>query len=178
MHRQALLSALADYAARWPAEATTLDYRQFVETEPRCFDRATVAGHVTGSAWVVDQSGGRALMLLHRKLGRWLQPGGHADGESDTLAVAMKEVEEEAGLTALTPFGGIFDLDIHPIPTRGAEPEHLHYDVRHALRLTGAQEARANHESTDLRWFDINEIAGWDEPSLSRMAVKWLSLSN
>lgn len=173
MHRQSLLTALADYQLRWPNETTTDRYRAFVEREPGCFERATPEGHVTGSAWVVDVSGHRVLMLLHRKLGKWLQPGGHADGESDTLSVALREVAEETGLTAVTPTNGIFDLDIHQIPGRPGEPQHLHYDIRYAFRLDGDQQPLANHESTDLGWFDVTEVARWEEPSLARMAVKW-----
>ncbi len=176
MHRKTLLTALHAYQCRWPDEPMAQQFIDFVERESACFERSTQAGHVTASAWIVNREQTQVLMLHHRKLGKWLQPGGHADGERDALAVARKEVAEEVGLTDLHAVNGIFDLDIHPIPARANEPEHLHYDVRFAFRPRNDQLAQRNHESTDMRWFDIGEVANWEEPSLARMARKWLAL--
>ena len=87
-------------------------------------------GHITGSAWVVDIAGNRVLLADHAKLGRWLQPGGHSDGDPDTLAVALREAREESGLDVRALDDAIFDIDVHRIPARGDEPAHLHFDVR------------------------------------------------
>lgn len=98
--------------------------------EPQAFLRSNLAGHFTGSAWLVSGDGQRALLMHHRKLNRWLQPGGHADGDTDLARVALREAEEESGLSELVVEPDIFDLDRHRIPARGEEPEHWHYDAR------------------------------------------------
>jgi 8-oxo-dGTP pyrophosphatase MutT (NUDIX family) len=173
-----LRSGLDDYAARWPDEAHTVqhfrDLLDAIDSAP--FTRERLAGHFTGSAWLVDRTGARALLTHHRKLGRWLQLGGHADGDADLAAVALKEAEEESGLTGLALEPGVFDLDRHWIPARGDVPAHWHYDVRFVVRA-GAHEAfTVSEESLDLAWRDIRELrddAASDE-SVRRMASKWL----
>src|SRR5215213_7002643 len=103
----------------------------FFHDNPDCLDRSNLAGHLTASAFVIDRERGRLLLIHHKALGRWLQPGGHADGDPDLRAVARREVLEETGLAALdlvTPRP--LDLDIHAIPARGCVPAHFHYDVR------------------------------------------------
>ena len=103
MHRQPLLDLLDRYLLRYPAEGdTTLRFRDFVVQNPQCFERSLKEGHVTGSAWILDATGEKTLLTHHRKLNLWLQPGGHADGNSDVLAVAMQECREETGVIALT----------------------------------------------------------------------------
>ena len=88
MHRRTLKALLAAYRGRWPQEsATVAGFDAFVDAHPDCFDRSCRVGHVTGSAWIVDTAGDHVLLAHHRKLGRWLQPGGHSDGDPDTLAV-------------------------------------------------------------------------------------------
>src|SRR5437899_1557771 len=98
---------------------------------PRAYHRDHLPGHITGSSWIVNEDFTKVLLILHAKLGRWLQPGGHADGDEHVLNVAMREAEEETGLSKLTLLGpGIFDLDVHPIPARKDFAAHDHYDVR------------------------------------------------
>lgn len=179
MHRQPLIEQLDEYAARHHREAATIrDFRAFVVAEPDCFQRHHAAGHITGSAWVVNADGSEILLTHHRKLDCWLQLGGHADGEADVLSVAMKEAEEESGLTDFSHIGsGIFDIDIHPIPARKNEPEHLHYDVRYVLRANGCTEYTVSDESHDLRWVKPEEVETLTtERSMLRMVEKWLEL--
>ena len=103
----------------------------FVRASPDCLERSNLAGHLTASAFVTDRERRHLLLIHHKALGRWLQPGGHADGDPDLLAVARREVQEETGLDALHPVTTRpFDLDIHAIPERKGVPAHLHYDVR------------------------------------------------
>lgn len=176
MHRTELLEKLRRYEP-WDAPDRECHerFRAFVEAEPRCFERTLSKGHVTGSAWIVDAAAERALLTHHRKLGRWLQLGGHADGDPDILAVALREAHEESGLGGLRPVTEeILDLDIHPIPARGSEPEHFHYDVRFAVQATGACELQISEESLDLAWVDlerVSELTG--EESVLRMLRKW-----
>lgn len=156
----------------------TSRFIEFVKTEAECFERSLATGHITGSAWVVNADGSEVLLTHHRKLDRWLQLGGHADGESDVLAVAVKEAEEESGLEDFEQVGGgIFDIDIHPIPARKGEPEHLHYDVRYVLRVNGCTEYIVSDESHDLRWVKpegVNTLTA--ETSMMRMVEKWLKM--
>lgn len=179
MHRQPLLDQLADYAARHPDEAETVSrFIDFVRGEADCFERSLAVGHVTGSAWIVNADGSQVLLTHHRKLDRWLQLGGHADGDPDVLAVALKEAREESGLDDFEVLrAGIFDLDIHPIPARKSDPEHLHYDVRYLLRATGATDYVVSDESHDLRWVPLDEVASLTtEDSMTRMVRKTAGL--
>jgi len=177
MHRTPLLDRIDRYALRHPGEAETVArFRDFVARNPRCFERSLREGHITGSAWIVDRPGERVLLTHHRKLNRWLQPGGHADGDPDVLAVALKEGLEETGLIDLEPVDGqIFDLDIHAIPARGEDPEHLHYDVRFLVRDGGAGNYLVSEESHDLAWVPMAELETFTtEVSMLRMRDKWV----
>jgi 8-oxo-dGTP pyrophosphatase MutT (NUDIX family) len=175
VHRQPLLDQLADYAARHPDEAATVGrFVAFIRTEKDCFERSLAAGHITGSAWILSADGGQVLLTHHRKLDRWLQLGGHADGDPDVFAVALKEAREESGLHDFEALlDGIFDLDIHPIPARKGDPEHLHYDVRYLLRATGGTDYVVSDESHDLRWVPLAEVPALTaEESMGRMVRK------
>ena len=116
------------------------------------------------------------LLTHHKKLERWLQLGGHADGDSDLAQVALREAEEESGLTDLIVEPGIFDLERHAIPARGKEPEHYHHDVRFVVHATGSEEYIVSDESHALAWRNISELVDdiEAEESIRRMARKWL----
>lgn len=139
------------------------------------FTRERLAGHFTGSAWLVSADGKRALLTHHRKLQRWLQLGGHADGDHDLAAVALREAEEESGLPGLTlASADIFDLDRHWIPERKDVPGHWHYDVRYVV-VAGDNEAFVvSEESLELAWRPVDEIAKDQDESMRRMANRWL----
>jgi 8-oxo-dGTP pyrophosphatase MutT (NUDIX family) len=176
MHRQPLLDALHVYAPRHPAEAEVVArFIAFVQAEPDCFRRELLHGHLTGSAWIVNRTGDQVLLTHHRKLGIWVQPGGHCDGDPDVLATALREAAEESGLDPLSPIStDIFDLDVHEIPQRGAEPAHLHWDVRFALRHDGDGRYEISPESHDLAWVPLDRITEFSQDeSLLRMARKW-----
>lgn len=178
MHRTPLLQSLARYAGRHPEaseQAVVARFIDFVRSQPDCFSRELLPGHVTGSAWLVNASGTAALLTHHRKLGRWLQPGGHADGDPDVLAVALREAGEESGLGRIVPVSAeIHDVDIHVIPARGSMPEHEHFDVRYALRHEGDGAFAVSEESIDLAWVPIGELSRYTaEESVLRLARKW-----
>jgi 8-oxo-dGTP pyrophosphatase MutT (NUDIX family) len=176
MPPQTILTLLDDYAQRYPAESECVQrFRQFVESYPDCFERSLLIGHVTGSAWLVNQAGTHVLLTHHRKLDLWVQLGGHADGESNIRAVALTEAHEESGIADLNFVSPqIFDLDIHTIPARGAEPEHAHYDVRFALQTVTSDQFQISAESKALEWVEISALADKTrEPSMLRMAAKW-----
>lgn len=153
MHRQALLDLLADYRQQHPLEISAADeLTTFVQRNVDCFERSLLCGHVTGSAWLVSNNNNSVLLTHHKKLDRWLQLGGHADGDTDIVNVALREAEEESGLGDIQlAHTGIFDIDIHAIPARKSEPEHFHYDVRFAFRATGDQQFVVSEESKDRK---------------------------
>lgn len=177
-----LAEALLDYRRRWPDEAdVVIVFEELLAARDDApagnpFMRARLAGHLTASSWLVARSGHRVLLTHHRKLDRWLQLGGHADGDVDLAGVALREAEEESGLDGLTLEGGLFDLDRHWIPERGDVPGHWHYDARYVVRAGASEDFVVSAESFDLAWRDIDAMADDPDadPSLRRMARKWL----
>lgn len=149
---------------------------QFLASSGNVFERDHPPGHFTGSAWLVSADGHWVLLTHHRKLDRWLQLGGHADGDVDLARVALREAEEESGLRDLVGEREIFDLDSHRIPSRSDATEHWHYDVRFVVRATGSEVFSLSDESLALAWISISELAGdaHADESLRRMACKWL----
>lgn len=177
MHRSHLLQALVQYRQRYPEESLCIDHlTSFVQTYANCFERSLHLGHVTGSAWLVNEPGTHVLLTHHRKLNIWVQLGGHADGEADIRKVARREAQEESGLAQIASVTeAIFDVDIHTIPARGLEPEHAHYDVRYAFRAVGSERFTVSEESHALAWIDVAQMATYTtEASMQRMARKWL----
>lgn len=174
----ALREHLAAYARRWPAEGDVVgQFLALLDDPADPFLRERLDGHLTGGAWLVSGDGERVLMTHHRKLGRWLQLGGHADGDTDMARVALKEAEEESGLSDLSVEDDIFDLDRHWIPERKDVPGHWHYDVRYVVRANGSEAYVVSDESLDLAWRGIAPLADDADASIRRMARKWLARS-
>jgi len=174
-HRRPLLNDLEEYRKRYPRETDTLSrFVDFVSAHEDCFLRSQKLGHITASAWLLNPDSTSVLLTHHRKLNRWLQPGGHADGDSDILANAIREAQEESGITSIQVLSeAIFDLDIHTIPTHGKETAHLHYDVRYLLQAKHTRYV-VSAESHDLAWVDMQQIRDYsEEDSILRMADKW-----
>lgn len=166
------------YRAAWPAEAAVVDlFAALAGDAADPYRRERLAGHFTASAFVVDRSGMRTLLTHHRKLGLWLQPGGHADGDSDLQAVALNEAREETGLPDLRLEPGLFDLDRHCIPEHKGVPAHWHFDARYVVRAGEVETFVVSDESHALAWRDIAALAADAnaDASLRRMARKWLA---
>jgi 8-oxo-dGTP pyrophosphatase MutT (NUDIX family) len=184
--RTELMRHLGRYVERHPEELATVDrIRRLVGEQTGCFERDSFEpGHVTASAWIVSRERGSVLLTHHRKLDRWLQLGGHTDGETDVLSAALREAREESGLcdfVVLPRAGGpeILDVDVHEIPARGSEPHHEHHDIRFLLEASEAESlSRQQSESVAMRWFPLETLdAVLGEESLARMARKaahWL----
>jgi 8-oxo-dGTP pyrophosphatase MutT (NUDIX family) len=142
------------------------------------FDRAILHGHLTGSALIVSADGSQLLLGFHRKLGRWLQMGGHGEpGETDAQTVASREAEEESGIAGLALYPGVpapVDVDVHTIPARKDVPEHLHLDIRYVLRApANAKVNRQEEEQEELRWFSWEEAERLElDESLRRLIQK------
>ena len=134
-------------------------------------DRTTAPGHLTGSALVVDDAGERVLLLLHTKLRRWLQPGGHADGDHELAGVALREATEETGIEGLSVLVPAVDVDIHVVDHGDALGEHLHLDVRYVVPAPPGAVLDPNHESLGQRWLTLDELeAEGHEEGILRLA--------
>lgn len=129
----------------------------FLDLHPDAADRTCRDGHLTGSALVVDSAGERTLLMLHRKLGRWFQPGGHADGDTNLVAVALREAAEETGITGLMIDPRPIDVDIHRVDPPLEHP-HLHLDVRFVVVAPPGAIETANEESLGLCWVTAAEL--------------------
>ena len=176
MHRREILEELCVYQRRWEGESDTVQrFIDFVSSNVECFERRLKTGHVTGSAWVVNREGTHVLLTHHRKLNRWLQLGGHSDGDSDVARVAFREAREESGLSNIEILSeDIFDIDIHRIPERGEEPEHHHFDIRFSMQAVDSDLYIVSSESHALRWIYLEELHQFtNDESLLRMARKW-----
>jgi len=170
--------AALDLSSR-PAEAPARERMlALLDEVPACFERTAFPAHFTGSALVVNADGSRVLLHHHRKLGRWLQFGGHCDGDEDILRVARREALEESGIDGLIVASQRpFDLDIHEIPAHGAEPVHFHYDVRFMLIAPENAAPVVSGESRELGWFTAAETANLAlDQSLQRMISKWQTI--
>ncbi len=143
-----------------------------------CFARSCFPAHFTGSSLVVSSDGRQVLLHHHRKLDRWLQFGGHCDGDEDVLRVAQRETYEESGIEGLILASSRpFDLDIHPIPEKDNEPAHLHYDVRYLLIAPEGALYQTSSESLELRWFYAEDLAALSlDSGLRRLLDKWQRL--
>ena len=191
MHRQPLLQMLRDYLSAYPDEAAVVaQITNLVNSSHDCFQRTCRPGHITGSAWVLSHDRKECLLVHHRKLNRWLQPGGHADGQTDIAAVSLREAREESGLQHLElqrRAGSSepadrwlpLDIDVHKIPTRldahgnVLEEAHEHHDIRFLIVAAAGQQLVLSDESHDLRWFSRQELLQLtDEESLLRMLRK------
>lgn len=152
---------------------------EFVETQTDCLLRSCAPGHLTGSAWILSRDRRKVLLTHHHKLEKWLQLGGHADGDGDLVAVAGREAREESGLTSLRVLvPEIFDLDRHWIPPRKADPGHYHYDLRFLLEADPAEPLAISDESKALEWVELSAVAALNpEESIARMVAKTVQLS-
>jgi 8-oxo-dGTP pyrophosphatase MutT (NUDIX family) len=178
MYRNNLKNLLQNYHPSDPQEKI---FKQrmldFLDQYPNCFERSLEIGHFTASCWLLNDAQTHALLMHHAKLNRWFQLGGHADGQTDLLAVAIKEAQEESGILNIVPVSvEIFDIDIHQIPANSREKEHEHFDVRFLLKVLGDEEVIQNRESKELRWIGKNRSElPTDSRSVVRMFDKWVA---
>ena len=170
-----LEALLSSYTSRYPEEEVYRDMMlKLLEIEgDHAFSRACLVGQFTASSWLVNSTNDQYVLMHHRRLDRWFQPGGHCDEETDVLAVAIKEAKEETGLIDIVPMmSAIFDLDIHFIPPKKKDHTHLHFDVRFLLQAQN-DKLSPNQESFEVRWFDQADQSLITEQALLRMYQKW-----
>jgi len=183
MHRRQLLELLNAYKTRFMEEAAFVRHATaYIEANEDVFFRELWPAHVTGSAWVVNPQRSHVLMLHHRKLDQWFQPGGHADGDSDIVGVALRETAEESGIEPqhIQLVGeGIFDVDIHAIPSMQGDPPHEHIDIRFLVEIDDALPVPGNDESHDILWLSLMQVSGYNNNrSTHRMVEKTRQLRN
>jgi 8-oxo-dGTP pyrophosphatase MutT (NUDIX family) len=122
----------------------------------------------------VNKEGTHTLMMHHKKLGKWFQPGGHCDGDPNVLAVAAKEAFEETGIEVKPVSTAVFDVDHHVIPERKGVPEHIHYDIRFLFEADKTiDELPSNPEATAVRWIPLEKVEEYNStPSIMRLVKK------
>ena len=177
MNKESLLVLLHVHQAVDAHEQQMLErLTAFVSAHENFYSRELLIGHITASAWIVDEAHSHALLLHHGKLNKWLQPGGHVEDDADILSASIREAREETGVD-VQPFSEkIFDVDIHEIPARPNEPAHFHYDIRFLLVANKAAPLLVSSESKDLMWVAIDEIETLtQEESVLRMARKLIT---
>jgi len=180
MHRRFVLDMLERYEHRHPEEADCIHVvRDLVLTHPDCLLRTCRPGHITASAWILSSDHQHFLLAHHRKLDRWLQLGGHVDGDPHPEQAALREAREESGMGSFHLVPTLpMDVDVHEIPAHGEEPVHYHHDLRFLLVAGPGQQLCLTHESKDLRWFPMRDLeAVVTEKNLLRLGHKvrdWL----
>ena len=174
VNRDLLIQALKTYDAPGDEQLFKVRFLELL-AHPQAYHRNHLPGHITGSAWIIDQSKKYVLLTHHAKLNKWLQPGGHADGDENILNVSLREAVEETGLNDFKLLhDGIFDLDIHPIPARKEFPDHLHYDIRFLFEADKDIPLLISEESHALSWVALEQLEELTDgnASILRMAEK------
>ncbi len=153
-----------------------------LENDKNPFSRDSFPHHFTASSLLLNTDETKFLLLHHTKLGKWLQPGGHCDGDANLLNVAIKEAKEESGIKDIIAVSNqVLDLDIHYIPNTDKEPAHWHYDVRFILKTEFSNNFTRNHESNDMKWVEFENVnfkeleLGY---SISKLVNKYIKLAN
>lgn len=176
MNTKRLYSDLACYLERYPDAQPTVDaFKAFLTDHPNGVNRSCLYGHLTGSSWVVNHDQSAFLLLHHKKLGKWIQPGGHADGNWDLRAVALKEAREETGLQSLFVVDSIpLHISIYNIPAYKDTPSHLHFDVCYTIQAKENETLTLCDEAHDMTWFSLPQQAEALDEDVAILLGKWL----
>ncbi|MBT4289723.1 MAG: NUDIX hydrolase [Deltaproteobacteria bacterium] len=180
MSRKKLIRDLKEYQVKYPQEISLVNrVIAFIKNTPECFSRSHAEGHITGSAWLVNNHQ-QVLLTYHKKLHKWIQLGGHADGNPSVLNVALKEAEEESGILDLKLISdAVFDVDIHLIPANSRESSHYHYDIRYLISAGDMKQFKISNESISMAWIDFKDIKSYSkESSLLKMKEKYHQYQN
>ncbi len=177
MHRKQLLHLLENYKTSYMEEAAMAEQsRRFILQHENCFDRNLMPGHVSGSAWVVNAARTHVVMMHHRKLNMWLQPGGHADNDSDIEQVVLKETAEETGVDLAQVkllSNEIFDVDVHTVHASQHDPRHKHFDIRFLVEIDDTIALPGNDESHQIGWIPLELVPRFNNArSIYRLVQK------
>ena len=173
MHREELIQQLHSYQTPFPEEKEFISRFLELLKAKDAFERTHLPGHITGSTWILNKDRDQVLLVHHAKLNKWVQPGGHADGDENVLEVALREAEEETGLKNFKITPTIFDIDIHTIPERKDFSEHQHYDIRYLVEADMSEPIVVSEESHDVKWVRLSKLKDFTmERSVLRMKEK------
>lgn len=181
--RSDVQSVLTRFAHHDPDQIQrAFEYREFVHANEDAVWRSCAHGHITASALVIDAQSGSVLLTLHPKVGRWLQLGGHLEAaDASLLEGALREVEEESGISQGVISAAPIRLDRHPVPcgrnADGSVRPNVHWDVQYVVRVDGTPEIRISEESDDLRWFAPDAVPDVDASVASLVADARIALT-
>ncbi|MCL1944454.1 MAG: NUDIX hydrolase [Firmicutes bacterium] len=173
-----LKSSLDNYTPFDKEELESLNkFKQFLNTQENVFDRINTFGHITGSGYLFNSDLTQVLLTHHRKVDCWLQFGGHSDGDTNTMRVAVREVQEESGIMDFDLVeNDIFDIDVHMFKNIFVDDDtHWHFDIRFAFK-TNQTNYTISHESNDIRWFSKSEFESKFDKLVAntpRIVAKW-----
>ncbi len=173
MDRHHLANQLHSYQTQFSEEkGFVVRFLELLKSKD-AFERTHLPGHITGSTWIINKDKDQVLLVHHAKLNKWVQSGGHTDGDENVLQVALREAEEETGLKNFKIVPTIFDIDIHTIPARKDFPEHQHYDIRYLVEADMSEPIVVSEESHDVKWIPLNKLEDFTlERSVLRMKEK------
>lgn len=180
MKREKLINLLMNYKPDNNLEKEQkTEIIDFINKDDNFYKRDNMPGHLTGSAWIISQDRKKALLTHHIKLGKWIQLGGHVDGDEDIFETSLREAKEETGLSSIRVLSeDIFDIAVFWVPKSGSQEAHYHYDIRFLFEADDKEELKIDkNESADLRWVPIEDVYKYEtEEALIRMAEKTYSI--
>lgn len=171
---QTIATLLNDYSGAFPEEQASIDLFNAFLIKAGSLTRAQEIGHITASAWIINQEKDMALLTHHAKLDLWLQLGGHMEDDEDLYSAALREAYEESGLKSIKLLSSeLYDIDAHLIPERRRSEEHFHFDLRFLIEADSNEALQISPESKDLRWVKIEDIKTLNDGlSVMRMVDK------
>lgn len=159
-------------------ERYVIQILKFIEKHKGNIGRENPDGHLTASAWILNEAKSKVLLIYHKKLNRWLQPGGHIEVEDSSLAsAALREALEETNLKSVQFLNStVYDIDVHIIPARKTEKEHYHLDFRFCFSADENEIAQHSDEVKDMKWIELSSLKNVED-SILRMVKKIENLS-
>lgn len=169
-----LIEAIKRYQAEFTEEEEVEQILGFIGSTDNLFGRDSKIGHITCGAWIVDSNLANVILVRHRRLGRWIQPGGHIEPMETPFAGALREAMEETGLEKLVLWrDGLFNLSVHLFPEGKDGPAHLHYDFRYLFFAPKTSRIIATDETDGVAWVPLDKISSYTgEATILAMAEK------
>lgn len=178
---QKILEELKKYEAQNKSEKKSKKkIISFILNNQENTGRENKEGHLTASAWIVNNERNKVLLHKHLAINKWIQLGGHVEEAETIKEAALREASEESGLNSLSLLNeNVFDIDHHLIPAHKNQAEHIHYDIRYLLEAEDKEELEKSSESKNLKWLELSEIEEYvSEESVLRMLRKTKELFN
>jgi ADP-ribose pyrophosphatase YjhB (NUDIX family) len=161
IQKQEILQAIDKYLKKFPTDVYALETKKFIEQQENFWQRENIIGHVTVSAWIVDEREKKVLILHHKSLDKYIQVGGHIEQEDETIwQAAMREAKEETSLkTIYSEKQEIFCVDVHDIPDTKKAKKHKHYDIAIYMKANSLDSIEYDkEESNSIHWMSFDEI--------------------